>query len=111
MLEETGTGHGFKITHEDDQGKQHMVEAHYNEAGSHRLDLLIDGHSVYLSEEESGYFLAWMATWYEQGDNEHKHTYRVSAGFITVRYCETCERSWVLANDNGWHWLLIPEAA
>ena len=66
-MEETGTGHGIKIRHEDDKGQVHTVEAHYNETGTHHLDLVIDGHNVYLNEFETGYFLAHMTTWYEQG--------------------------------------------
>lgn len=64
MMEETGTGHGIRIAHE---GHKHTIEAHYNEMGNNRLDLLIDGHNVYLTEEESAYFMAWISTWYEQG--------------------------------------------
>jgi hypothetical protein len=64
-MEETGTGHGIRIKHET--GQCQIIEAHYNESGTHRLDLVMDGCNIYLSEEETGYFLAWMTTWYEQG--------------------------------------------
>ena len=65
-MEETGTGHGIRIKHEW-LGKKQVIEAHYDEVGTHRLDLVMDGRNVYLSEEETAYFLATMATWYEQG--------------------------------------------
>lgn len=67
-MEETGTGHGIRIKHEKESGESQIVEAHYNESGTHRLDLIIDGRNVYLSEGETGYFLAWMATWYRLGE-------------------------------------------
>lgn len=66
-MEETGTGHGIKIKHERDDGLMQVVEAHYNETGTNRLTLIIDGVEVYLSMGETGFFLAWMAEWYEQG--------------------------------------------
>lgn len=66
-MEEIGSGRGIRIKHEMESGQCQTVEAHYNESGTHRLDLIIDGRNVYLSENETGYFLAWMATWYGQG--------------------------------------------
>ena len=68
MIDDTGTGHGFKITHEDEVGKQHIIEVHYNEMGNNRLSLIIDGKEIYLTMGESGYFLARMATWYDEGE-------------------------------------------
>lgn len=58
--------HGIRITHEWLEQKQ-VIEAHYNESGTHRLDLIINGRNIYLTEAETAYFLAHMATWYEQG--------------------------------------------
>jgi hypothetical protein len=66
-MEEIGSGRGLRIKHETESGQCQTVEAHYNETGMYRLDLVIDGHNVYLTENETGYFLAWMATWYDQG--------------------------------------------
>ena len=71
-MEETGTGHGIKIRHEW-LGQHQTVEAHYNETDEHRLELIISDEvedmktKVYLTEEETGFFLAYMAGWYEQG--------------------------------------------
>lgn len=69
MMEETGTGRGFKITHETESGQKTIIEAHYNETGGCRLALVIDGKEVYLTPGESSYFMAWIATWYDQGGN------------------------------------------
>ena len=65
-MEETGTGHGIRIIHEW-LGQKQVVEAHYNESGTHRLDLIINGRNVYLTEEETAYFLAHMAMLHEKG--------------------------------------------
>jgi hypothetical protein len=64
-MEETGTGHGIRIEHEW-LGQKQVIEAHYNESGTRRLDLLFNGRNVYLTEDETAYFLAHMAAWYEQ---------------------------------------------
>jgi hypothetical protein len=56
---------GFIIRHEW-MGRAQEVEAEYPE-DEKRLHLCVDGKEVYLTMAETGYFLAWMATWYDRG--------------------------------------------
>ncbi len=61
---------GVRITHEW-LGFKQIIEATYEE---NRLELTIlgkepkPGQKVFLTEEETTYFLAWMATWYGLGE-------------------------------------------
>ncbi len=60
---------GIRITHEWLDRKQ-IIDFVYTEG---RLQIITDadanGNSeVYLTEDETGYVLAWMATWYGYGE-------------------------------------------
>ena len=60
---------GIRIRHEREHGGETVVEAEYNEKTG-RLLLMIDGiypAQVELNMEESGYFMATIAWWYDKG--------------------------------------------
>lgn len=65
-IEETGTGRGIRIYHEG-SGKITELFAGYDEAGGRRLDLKIGRETIYLTAEETAFFLAWMVAWHAQG--------------------------------------------
>ncbi len=54
---------GIRIKHEW-LDREQVVTATYE---NNRLNLYLDGHEVFLTEGETAYFLAHMATWYEHG--------------------------------------------
>ncbi len=84
-----------------DHGNLHRAEGN-------KINLTPDIISAY--EQVVGHPLDIIPTAKSRKNPQHEHVYHVSAGLVTVRYCETCERSWILANDSGWRWIPIPEA-
>ncbi len=82
---------GIRITHEW-LGKQQILEFVY-EGGRLQITANTDANGkteVYLTEEETAYALAWMATWYEQ---ESSPLFQV-AGLFTVD-----EPGWIERHD------------
>lgn len=56
---------GIRITHEGKMGTSQLDALHDEKHGS--LSVYLNDRRIYLTPEETAYFLAWMATWYAPG--------------------------------------------